>query len=555
MWLFTALALGLVGSVGVTAAPPSGMPPPAPGEEQITADRLRRELTFLASPEFEGRESGSRGGRTTARYLSLQFKKAGLEPMGPAHLGLDAAAPSFYQPFNIIKYHWDTEGTTLRLSRSKPVQSVRTYKMFTDFIPWEYSGDVEVSAPVVFAGYGITAPEIDYDDYARLDVRGKLVLVFAHEPEETQEDSRWGGRGHTREAATDFKARNAQAHGAAGILVMPEPRLEHLDLWDVARGWFKSMGTMEQQALEDPYVRIPVLYVKPHVGRELFRVADRDPGEVQHMIESRKRPQTFSIPDISLTVSLRAKDVEPDVTANVIGLLEGSDPDLRDEVVILSAHYDHEGVSDGTVYAGADDDGSGTVSVLEIARAMAAAESRPRRSVLFAAWGAEEKGLFGSEVYASRPFLPLAKTVVLIQLDMVGRNEAPIHANQDVLFRDRDTRNSVNLLGTAYSPEFRKLISELNNGLDLEIDYKFDRDIEQSLFTRSDQWPFAIRNVPSLFFFTGLHPDYHSPSDRPIKINYGKMEKIARLAYRAAWSLANAEDRPKFSPIPIPADE
>jgi Zn-dependent M28 family amino/carboxypeptidase len=222
--------------------------------------------------------------------------------------------------------------------------------------------------------------------------------------------------------------------------------------------------------------------------------------------------------------------------------------------VIVSAHYDHDGVRDGSVFLGADDDGSGTVCVLEMARAMAAAPKRPRRSVLFAAWGAEEKGLFGSEFYASRPLLPLDRTAAVIQLDMVGRDEAPVHADQTARFAGRDTGNSVNLLGTAFSPEFRALAARLNEGLRLDLDYKFDRDIEENLFRRSDQWPFALRSVPTLFFSTGLHPDYHQPADSAIKINYEKMERIARLAYRTAWAIADAQERPKFSPIPVPGN-
>jgi hypothetical protein len=525
----------------------------APGEERITSAGLRQELVFLASPELEGREAASRGARVAARYLALRFAQAGLRALGPSYARLDAAAPSFYQPFNIIRFRWDADGTALHLRRDTPSESVHTLRLGNDFFPWSYSGDLEVTAPVVFAGYGISAPELGYDDYAGVNVRGRMVLAFDHEPQEMLEGSRWGGRAHTRAAAVDVKARTAQAHGAIALLVMPEPILEHKDIWTLFGPWLSLAKTMEQQVLEEPEVKIPILAVKRHIGRALVQAAGHDPAAVQERIETTERPQSFLIPDIVASLRLSAKQSDSDTTANVIGLLEGSDPSLKSEVVIVGAHYDHNGTHEGATYLGADDDASGTVGLLEMIRAMTSAPRRPRRSVLFAAWGAEEKGLLGSGFYASRPLVPLSKTVAVIQLDMIGRNEAPTNADELRRFGGRDSRDSVHLLGPAFAPELRTLVEGLNEGLGLALDYRFDRDIELSLFQRSDQWPFAMRGMPVLFFFTGFHPDYHTPADSAIKINYDKMERVVRLAYRSAWAIADSDGRPEFTPIPVPA--
>jgi hypothetical protein len=512
-----------------------------------------RELVFLASPELEGRESGSRGARVAARYLALRFAQAGLKALGPSYARLNAAAPSFYQPFNIIRFRWDVDASALRLRRDTPSESVHTLKLGNDFFPWSYSGDLEVTASLVFAGYGISAPELGYDDYAGLDVRGRMVLAFDHEPQEMLEDTRWGGRAHTREAAVEVKARTAQAHGAVALLVMPEPILEHKDMWTLFEGWLRRVKTMEQQALEDPEVKIPILVVKRHIGRALVQAAGHDPAAVQERIETTERPQSFLIPDIVASLRLSAKQSDSDTTANVVGVLEGSDPNLKSEAVIVGAHYDHNGTHEGATYLGADDDASGTVGLLEMVRAMTGVSRRPRRSVVFAAWGAEEKGLLGSEFYASNPLVPFSKTAAMIQLDMIGRDEAPTNADELRQFGDRDSRNSVHILGPAFAPELRTLVEGLNEGLGLALDYRLDRDVEQSLFQRSDQWPFAMRGMPVLFFFTGLHPDYHTAADSAIKINSDKMERVVRLAYRSVWAIADSDKRPEFTPIPVPA--
>jgi Zn-dependent M28 family amino/carboxypeptidase len=259
--------------------------------------------------------------------------------------------------------------------------------------------------------------------------------------------------------------------------------------------------------------------------------------------------------EVALTTSVNRHIVEDQ---NVLGSIEGTDPRLTNEVVIVSAHYDHEG-SDGTrIFNGADDDGSGTVALIEIAEAYglaAQADERPRRTVLFACWGSEERGpLLGSWAYTENPTWPLDRTVAVLNMDMIGRNEE-VPAGGGGRFRGLEVqtaesnRNAVNILGYTRTPDLSALVERANTAYGLELKRRYDNNAS-NLLRRSDQWPFLQRGVPAVWFHTGLHPDYHTPYDRPEKINYEKMEKVARLVHHASWVLANQDGRPRMAPRP-----
>ena len=240
---------------------------------------------------------------------------------------------------------------------------------------------------------------------------------------------------------------------------------------------------------------------------------------------------------------------------NVVALIEGSDPALRDEVVIVCAHYDHDGVNGQNVLNGADDDGSGTVGVIEIAEAYALAAakgSKPRRSVLFAAWNSEERGLFGAWAYTQKPIIPLAKTVAVLNMDMIGRNEeVPEGGGGTGRFRGLEVQtsesnnNAVNIIGTTRSASLKQVVEKANDGIGLTLRLRYDNNISQ-LMRRSDHWPFLNMGVPAVWVHTGLHPDYHTANDDADRINYPKMEKIGRIVYQASWDLAHSPARPSL---------
>jgi len=255
---------------------------------------------------------------------------------------------------------------------------------------------------------------------------------------------------------------------------------------------------------------------------------------------------------------------------NVLAMIEGSDPQLKDEWVVVSAHFDHDGVNGTQIMNGADDDGSGTVAVLEIAEAYVAAAAqgqRPKRSILFAQFNSEERGLLGAWAYTETPTVPLANIVAVLNMDMIGRNEEvpapapPAAAGGAPQGRGggggrfnglepqtaESNANALNIIGGVRSPDLRTAINAANGSQKLEIRYRYDNNASQ-LMRRSDQWPFIQHGVPGVWVFTGLHLDYHTPQDRPERINYPKMEKVARLVYQTSWDLANAASRPKLLP-------
>jgi Zn-dependent M28 family amino/carboxypeptidase len=236
---------------------------------------------------------------------------------------------------------------------------------------------------------------------------------------------------------------------------------------------------------------------------------------------------------------------------NVVALLEGSDPVLKNEWVLVTAHFDHNGADGAQVFNGADDNGSGTVALLAIADAYAAAARdgrRPKRSVLFAAWNSEERGLLGAWAYTEAPLAPLSSIAGVLNMDMIGRNEevqvggGGRFAGFDVQTAESNA-NAVNMMGFARTPDLAAVVDRANQQVGLEIKKRYDNN-PSNLVRRSDQWPFLQRGVPALGFMTGLHPDYHTVYDRPEKISYAKIEKIARLIHQASWDLANAEARP-----------
>jgi Zn-dependent M28 family amino/carboxypeptidase len=216
------------------------------------------------------------------------------------------------------------------------------------------------------------------------------------------------------------------------------------------------------------------------------------------------------------------------LTANLVGVLEGSDPELKKETIIFSAHYDHDGASETAIFHGADDNGSGTIGVVELARAFAASPVRPKRSLLFAGFAAEERGLRGSYYYAAHPLRPLDNTRAVINFDMIGRNESASRQTEGLMQIDPETGNELNLIGTINSPDYREIAEAANRRVGLRLNYKWDGDAALNIFQRSDQFPFSLHDIPAVWWFTGFHPDYHQASDTVEKINFGKMEKIVR---------------------------
>jgi Zn-dependent M28 family amino/carboxypeptidase len=285
-----------------------------------------------------------------------------------------------------------------------------------------------------------------------------------------------------------------------------------------------SMGTVD-----DPdYPKIPVVVVSSDVGRKLVPILMNPQNKVEATITADIDRKTFT-------------------TQNVIGLVEGTDPNLKREVMVVGAHYDHDGEAYGQIWYGADDNGSGTAALLEIAEAFGTGSMKPARSILLCAWAGEEKGLLGSRYYVSHPLFPLDRTVAMFQMDMIGRNEEHGADESEGIPEERasENGNTLNVLGSAYSPDLKSIISRLNDQAGLTLRFRYDFGAQQ-LLQRSDQWSFLSKGIPAVFFFAGLHPDYHTPRDTAGKINYPKLEKAAKLVYLTAFDIANGPSRPRY---------
>jgi hypothetical protein len=565
------------GALAQTVAPavPKGE---GKGFATITEAELRTDLGYIAGDKLQGRLSLQPGDETAIAWIVDAFEKAGLKPAAVNEKG----APSYKQSFALVEYRADRANTSVTLTRAGKETEFHAPQAFGAF-----KHAVDVSAPVVFAGFGITAPELGYDDYKgpdghAIDAKGKIVLVFDHEPQEDDAKSIFNGTGNTRYATTRVKLLNAQAHGAVALVVVAEPNRKHLTNAERAEKISQSTNgakpitrtvPLPVQAIADDEITIPSISVLDAVAAELLATSGTTGSALQAAIDKDLTPQGRVLPDTVLRLHLKNVSERTGFTSNVAGLLEGSDPSLKAETIIISGHHDHDGAApcapgeagvdeqsqpvaagDGCmqVWHGADDNGSGTVGVVELAKAFAANGSRPKRSILFVVFASEERGLLGSYWMAAHPLRPLATTRAMINFDMIGRDEKASPQTDGLIEIPADTSNRLNLIGALYSPTYDKVVKEENAVTGLTLDDRFDHESALNVFFRSDQFPFVLHNVPAFWWFTGFHPDYHHTTDTAEKIDFVKMRKILELAYLTAWRFGSDAQTPVFVANPKP---
>ena len=537
----------------------------APANDAIRKEALKADLFFLASDSMQGRLTNTPTNKLAAEYIASRFERMGLVPGGPDG--------SYYQPYNLMTATLGpADQNTLEVTGAAPARLT----LNRDFYPHRFSATTRARGEVVFAGFGITSPERSYDDY-RGAVQGKVVLVLDHEPGERDPASPFDGVVTAEASAAQRKAQFAQDKGAVAILFVQDVH-NHPAQADAAQqapatleaaartAWPATPPRLERYTLATwvERIRIPAAQISRDVAETLVRGSGKTLAELSAAAETPAGMPPVPLPGVTVDLAA-AVDRHPIPDRNVLGLIEGSDPRLKDEVVIVCAHYDHDGADGQRIFNGADDDGSGTIGVIEIAEAYALAAKagrRPRRTVLFAAWNSEERGLLGAWAYTESPTRPLDRIVAVLNMDMIGRNEevpAPDAAaggggrgGAGGRFRGLEpqtaesNRNAVNVLGTTRSADMKSAVERANRGIGLELKLRYDNNVSQ-LMRRSDHWPFLNRGIPGLWFLTGLHPDYHTPQDRPERINYEKMEKIGRLVHQMSWDLAQQDGRPRLA--------
>ncbi|RZK21165.1 MAG: M28 family peptidase, partial [Hymenobacter sp.] len=492
-------------------------------ERYITQAKLRRDLSVLASDEYEGRETGTKGQKMAAAYISQQFKLDSLT----APVTSNAANP-YLQTFDLERSAWQKGGTL--------TVGGRAYEWLKDFYAFGRSPFQQATAvQPVFVGYGIE--QGPYSDYAGRDVQGKDLVMLLGEPRTTEGKSVLSPDGSATKWGVDFRAKAALAaqKGARSVFfITTEPALafEKTEARLAPRVMQPIIAAADQAG-----GRAPAFFVSPAVGLKMLGTSDAAlraymvaTAAANQPVASKFRPVKFSIsaPQERSAVG----------TENVLGFLPGTDKQA--EVLVVSAHYDHLGVIGGQVYNGADDDGSGTVGVLALAEAFtkaAHAGHGPRRSILFLANTGEEKGLLGSEYYAEHPVYPLAATIADLNIDMIGRTDVAHAGKPDYVY----------VIGSdKLSSQLHTVVENANREhTHLDLDYRFNDPHDPNRFYyRSDHYNFAVHKIPVAFFFNGVHADYHEASDELDKIEFGKLEARARLVFYTAWALANQEERP-----------
>jgi hypothetical protein len=498
------------------ALPPVPLPAVPSSVESITPGELRMHLEFLASDELGGRYTLSPNFAIAARYLATQLKSYGFQ--GAGNKG------DFLQPFEVISSKVDPSKNSLVLTMDgKPA----TYSI-GDFYATS-GGNGEADAQVVFVGPGISSSSQKHDDYAGLDVKKKIVLIVPAVPADVD---------LSKVPASEQGEGAAQSHGAIGIIRLPARRfLEAMRNKD-----FKQrIATIETVKLaSDAEGRLPVITLAPDLAE---KVATHLGLKLQDIYDAQKNHTklTPKVMDISAHITETLQQTRT-ATQNVVGVFRGTDPKLKDEYVVFSAHYDHLKTGpQGEIYHGADDDGSGTSAVLAIAHAISM--NPPKRSVMVIFHAGEELGLLGSQYNTDyAPAVPLNKIMADLNIDMIGRSKpADDHNEADTHLTDA---NTVYLVGSNRISQELHNVSEQTNAdyQKLKLDYYYnDPQNPERIYYRSDHWNYAKHGIPVIFYFDGVHVDYHKPTDTVDKIDFTKLTQITRLVFETGWRLANLD--------------
>ncbi len=523
--------------------------------ETITAKQLQEILTFIASDEMEGRDTPSRGLDTAAKFIAFNLSRWGLKPAGDNG--------TFFQRFTLRRGQLDGGQTKLELNG-------QSYKIGDDFIPRPVLGSAK--GQLVYVGHGLVVKAKNINAYEGIDVKDKIVVVAEGAfPQGVQPGDLKGKPGVDYDTASSY----ARTHGAKGLLVVPSPNL--VSRWEMMG---RFMINSNRPSLSQPQEAndLPAAYASQKLLDAIFQGEQLDGAAVLKQAATGEFTAPFALKaDKHVSFNVAGKlDTLP--TQNVVAIWEGSDSTLKNEYIAVGAHYDHEGVRPTSdegktdawtryrlflesagrlggpdkLWNGADDDGSGTTGLLAIAEALAKSP-RPKRSVLLVWHAGEEKGLWGSQYVTDHPPVPLNQITAQLNIDMIGRSKSAgdsKEANKNLSVADE-----IYVIGSKMmSTELGELSAAVNERyLKLKFNYKYDDPNDRErLFYRSDHFNYARKGIPIVFYFDGVHEDYHGAGDHPDKIDYVKMEKVTRTVFATLWELANRATRVKVDK-PLPA--
>jgi hypothetical protein len=478
----------------------------------ITADELRVHVKYLASDALEGRKAGTVGADKAAAYIDKEFVTDGLKPMGDKG--------SYLQGFDFVAgVKLGSKNSFVALEHG----AEKSLGLNVEYRPLGFSSDDSFSGEVVFAGYGISAQDKQYDDYAGVNVAGKAVIVFRYAPALDSTKNAFDQYSSLR-----YKASKAKDLGAKALIVVTGPLESDTD--DLIKlSYDQAIGN----------AGIPAVNITRATADGILRSSGTTIKKLQDDIITSKRPHSMTINNVKVDIHTDIETIS-NHSSNVIGYLEGTDPTLKNDVIVIGAHYDHLGYGgEGSgslkpdtvaIHHGADDNASGTAGLLELAQAFSFRRAELKRSVLFISFSGEEEGLLGSEYYVKNPTIPLDRTVAMINMDMIGR----LHNRKLIVY------------GTGTSGEFDSLVTRPN------ADSSFVLSLVKDGFGPSDQSSFYGKKIPVYFFFTDLHSDYHRPSDTWDKLNYDGMEKVVRFVEKVALEVDQEVTKPKYIAVEMP---
>lgn len=485
--------------------------------KEIKAEDLKKHLVELASDKYAGRETGEEGQRLAAAYLADFYKNTGLTSLTEGYL----------QQYPISQEKAKESNITFE---NKKFNFLKDYFFFPRFDAQELN-----ASEVYFAGYGINEP--NYNDFKNLNLKYKVAIILDGEPKDasgkyvinnSDKASRWS-------ESIRAKLEEAKNQGLNALFIIDENIDKNIETYrhSIEKPLTKLDGEDNKSKGRIPYFYISKAMAQKILGKSLKKIKSD--------FNDDKTLKSFNVKG-NLNIKIE-RDLQKLNAQNVLAFIPGSE--FKNEYVVFSAHYDHLGIQDGKIHYGADDDGSGTVAVLELAQAFYTAYKNgngPRRNVLFINFSGEEKGLLGSEYYAKNPVVPLTNTVCDLNIDMIGRLDKE-HENNP---------NYVYIIGSdKLSTDLHNINEQANkNSVNIQLDYTYNKPSDPNRFYyRSDHYNFAKNNIPVIFYFTGVHADYHKPTDTVDKIDFNKMEKITRLIFYTAWDVVNRNERIKVDKI------
>jgi hypothetical protein len=564
----------LLSIVGLTFAIALGQ---QPGANAPSADRLRQIVTYLASDPLEGRRTGTAGATEAANFIAGEFKRLGLRPGTATQTANGGGAAPYLQSFPYVSSVELGKNNLFFVNPGK-ADDIAQFKVGEDWMPLGFSTNASINkSEMVFAGYGISSAELKYNDYFVSDAKDRVAVIFAGTPDGDNPHGQFAQAGQIR-----FKAAAARAVGARALLIISDEQKLKDDR--LSRLSYDNAGE----------AGLPVIVISQGFASKLLAGHDlsvyKAHPDARETLGDVELPRTLRLPIKQRTLSISVQVNRRDSPSfNVVGILPGSDPKLKDEAIVIGAHYDHLGRGgegslaprEGDIHHGADDNASGTAGLLELARMLSTQPLKPRRTIVFIAFSGEEEGLLGSDYYVNHPIIPLANTVAMINMDMIGRlqdsklivggvgtasdwrslldseNSAEkIRANALANLQGAETATyHVNVKGEAPGTGYPIVIGA--NGqpvVTAEISKRaanaaspFALTLNEDGFGPSDHSSFYSKQIPVLFFWTGTHDDYHKPSDTAHKINYEGEARIVAFVERIVRDVDNSDKRPTYT--------